>query len=261
MQDYRNEIKDFFAVDKQLAAELEYDMKKYEEQLAKEKESDQEQVLAAQAEQPPSLERAVLSGGWRNNAQSPLSRRQSLPPGSSPSSVPSECTTSITDVLKEPLLRHRPASLSTLAILNSARKAREAKSKQRSRSVGGSLSAVSLPSSTAGSKQVFFQSLNQQSTRENVSVVGRAISTPEQPINNLTFGAEVSYISLTQTPSSAPGKVKGEDKPRDIICLTSLEKLPSLPQEWKVESPAREKSSQRVPLRRSQRRTPLKPDN
>lgn len=50
MQDYRNEIKDFFAVDKQLAAELEYDMKKYEEQLAKEKESDQEQVLAAQAE-------------------------------------------------------------------------------------------------------------------------------------------------------------------------------------------------------------------
>lgn len=50
MQDYRNEIKDFFAVDKQLAAELEYDMKKYEEQLAREKESDQEQVSAAQAE-------------------------------------------------------------------------------------------------------------------------------------------------------------------------------------------------------------------
>uniref|UniRef100_A0A8C3SMY3 Condensin-2 complex subunit D3 n=1 Tax=Chelydra serpentina TaxID=8475 RepID=A0A8C3SMY3_CHESE len=38
MQDYRNEIKDFFAVDKQLAAELEYDMKKYEEQLARERE-------------------------------------------------------------------------------------------------------------------------------------------------------------------------------------------------------------------------------
>ncbi|XP_040981416.1 condensin-2 complex subunit D3 isoform X2 [Aquila chrysaetos chrysaetos] len=261
MQDYRNEIKDFFAVDKQLAAELEYDMKKYEEQLAKEKESDQEQVSAAQAEQPPSLERAVLSGGWSNNAQSPLSRRQSLPPGSSPSSVPSECTTSITDVLKQPLLSHRPASLSTLAILNSARKAVEAKSKQRSKSVGGSLSAVSLPSSTAGSKRVSFQSLNQQSTRENVSVVGRAISTPEQTINNLTFGAEVSYISLTQTPSSAPGKRKTEDKTRDIICLTSPEKLPSLAQEWKVESPARKKSSQRVPLRRSQRRAPLKPDN
>lgn len=50
MQDYRNEIKDFFAVDKQLAAELEYDMKKYEEQLAREKESEQEQLSAAQGE-------------------------------------------------------------------------------------------------------------------------------------------------------------------------------------------------------------------
>lgn len=50
MQDYRNEIKDFFAVDKQLAAELEYDMKKYEEQLAREKESDQEQLPAAHGE-------------------------------------------------------------------------------------------------------------------------------------------------------------------------------------------------------------------
>lgn len=50
MQDYRNEIKDFFAVDKQLAAELEYDMKKYEEQLGREKESDQEHASTLQAE-------------------------------------------------------------------------------------------------------------------------------------------------------------------------------------------------------------------
>ncbi|CAM9824963.1 unnamed protein product [Bubo scandiacus] len=261
MQDYRNEIKDFFAVDKQLAAELEYDMKKYEEQLAMEKESEQEQVSAAQAEQPPSLERAVPSGGQSNNAQSPQSGRRSSPPGSSPSSVPSEFTTPSADVPKQPLLGRRPASLSTLAILNSARKAMEARSKQRSKSVGGSLSAVALPSSAAGSKQVSFQSLNQQSTGENVSVVGRAISTPEQTINELTFGAGVSYISVMQTPGSAPEKKEAEDEPRGIICLTSPEQPPSLPREWKVESPARKKSSQRVPLRRSQRRTPLKPNN
>ncbi|NXX56030.1 CNDD3 protein, partial [Scopus umbretta] len=256
MQDYRNEIKDFFAVDKQLAAELEYDMKKYEEQLAREKESDKEQVLAAQAEQPPSPETAVPSGGWNSNAQSPVSGRRSLPPGSSPSSVASEFTTPSADVPRQPLFGRRPASLSTLAILNSARKAMEARSQQRSKSVGGSLSAVSLPPSAAGSKQVSFQSLNQQSTGENVSVVGRAISTPEQTINDLTFGAGVSYISLTHTPE----KKEAEDEPRDIICLTSPEKPLSLPREWKVESPARKKSSH-VPLRRSQRRTPLKPEN
>lgn len=44
MQDYRDEIKDFFAVDKQLASELEYDMKKYNEQLA------QEQALTEHAD-------------------------------------------------------------------------------------------------------------------------------------------------------------------------------------------------------------------
>uniref|UniRef100_A0A663LVV0 Condensin-2 complex subunit D3 n=1 Tax=Athene cunicularia TaxID=194338 RepID=A0A663LVV0_ATHCN len=194
MQDYRNEIKDFFAVDKQLAAELEYDMKKYEEQLAMEKELEQEQVSAAQAEvigainpvhQPPSSERVVSSGGRSNNAQSPQSGRQPSPPGSSPSSVPSEFTTPSADVPKQPLLSRRPASLSTLAILNSARKAMEARSKQRSKSVGGSLSAVALPSSAAGSKQVDTASfLNQQSTTGgNASVAGRAISTPERKYN------------------------------------------------------------------------------
>ncbi|XP_068772979.1 condensin-2 complex subunit D3 isoform X2 [Struthio camelus] len=261
MQDYRNEIKDFFAVDKQLAAELEYDMKKYEEQLAREKESDQDQVSAAQAEQPPSLGAAVPSSGWNNNAQSPVTGRQSSPTGSHLSSVSSEFTTPQADVLKQPLLSRRPVSLSTLAILNSARKVMEARSKQRSKSVGGSLSTVSFPSSTTGSKQGSFQSLNQPSTGANISVVGRAISTPEQTINDLTFGAGVSYISLTHTPGSATERKEAEDQPRDVICLTSPEKPPSLPREWKVESPAMKKTKQHVPLRRSQRRTPLKPDN
>ncbi|XP_030899312.1 condensin-2 complex subunit D3 isoform X2 [Melopsittacus undulatus] len=257
MQDYRNEIKDFFAVDKQLAAELEYDMKKYEEQLAREKESDQEQVSTAQAEQPPSLERTGPSGGWSSNARSPTSGRQSSSPQSSASPVPSLFATPRADALKH---SRRSAPLSTVAILNSARKAMEARSKQRSKSVGGSLATASLPLSTAGSKHASFQSLTEQSTRENVSVVGRAISTPEKTINDLTFGAGVSYISLMHTPASGPEK-KAEEEPRDIICLNSPEEVLSQTQKWKIESPARKKSSQCVPLRRSQRRTPLKPDN
>ncbi|KAJ7417008.1 Condensin-2 complex subunit D3 [Willisornis vidua] len=184
MQDYRNEIKDFFAVDKQLAAELEYDMKKYEEQLARAKESDLEQVLAAQAEvvgainsPSQSLERAASPGGQNSNTQSPASRRLSSPPGTIPSSVPSALATPRAGALKEQLLDRRAASLSTLAILNSARKAIEDRNKQRSKSVGRSLSSVS---GTAGSKQVSFQSLNQQSSGDNVEVAGRAISTPER---------------------------------------------------------------------------------
>uniref|UniRef100_A0A8C3GKC3 Condensin-2 complex subunit D3 n=1 Tax=Cairina moschata TaxID=8855 RepID=A0A8C3GKC3_CAIMO len=100
MQDYRNEIKDFFAVDKQLAAELEYDMKKYEEQLGREKESDQEHASALQAEGFLHLclllHTAVPSGGWNANAQSPS-------PRSSPTSLPSVFATPRADVLKQPL--------------------------------------------------------------------------------------------------------------------------------------------------------------
>ncbi|XP_066059756.1 condensin-2 complex subunit D3 isoform X3 [Chamaea fasciata] len=257
MQDYRNEIKDFFAVDKQLAAELEYDMKKYEEQLAREKESDQEQLSAAHGEQSPALERAASPGGQNNPSAQPSVGGRPSTPGSIPPSAPSGFATPRAGALKQPFVGRRAASLSTLAILNSARKALEDRSKQRSKSVGRSLSASSKAPSTAGSQQVSFQSLNQQSSGEKVAVVGRAISTPEQTINDLTFGAGVSYISLMHTPGSAPVKKDAEDEPRDIICLTSPERPPSRPQKWKVESPAR-RSSQAVPLRRSQRRMPLK---
>uniref|UniRef100_A0A8C3MPU2 Condensin-2 complex subunit D3 n=1 Tax=Geospiza parvula TaxID=87175 RepID=A0A8C3MPU2_GEOPR len=114
MQDYRNEIKDFFAVDKQLAAELEYDMKKYEEQLAREKESEQEQLPAAHREvviainsQTPSLERAAAPGGQNNtSAQSSGGGRPSTP-GSIPPPGPSESATPRAEALKQPLVGRR----------------------------------------------------------------------------------------------------------------------------------------------------------
>lgn len=63
MQDYRDEINDFFAVDKQLASELEYDMKKYSEQLA------QEQELARQAEGNRTAEGAAGTLGVQVHGQ------------------------------------------------------------------------------------------------------------------------------------------------------------------------------------------------
>ncbi|XP_005058897.1 PREDICTED: condensin-2 complex subunit D3, partial [Ficedula albicollis] len=247
MQDYRNEIKDVFAADKQLAAELEYDMRKYEEQLAREKESDQEQLSAAHGEvQSPSLERTATPGGQNNN------NAQSTPGSITPSGPPGP---SHADALRQPAEYRRAASLTTLAILNSAKKALEDMNKRCSKSVGGS--ASSEAPSTAGSQQVSFQSLNQQSSGEKVAVAGRAISTPEQTINELTFGTGVSYISLRHAPGSAPVEKDAEDKPRDIICLTLPEISPPPPREWNVESPARRRS-QRVSQRQSKHRTPLR---
>uniref|UniRef100_A0A8C4Y8P8 Condensin-2 complex subunit D3 n=1 Tax=Gopherus evgoodei TaxID=1825980 RepID=A0A8C4Y8P8_9SAUR len=222
MQDYRNEIKDFFAVDKQLAAELEYDMKKYEEQLAREREVGEGQTEVINV---------------MNTIQVLASTRHLWL-----------------------LLPNRQMSLSTLAILNSAKKAMEASNKQRSKSVGGRL--PSSPASTSDSKQVSLCSLNQQSTGANISLVGRAISTPDQTVDNLTFGAGVSFISLTRTPASAQGKNGSQDQQQeDVLCLTSPDKPGPLPRQWKVESPSRKESSSTASLRRSLRKAPLKPAN
>uniref|UniRef100_A0A8U8AWF1 Condensin-2 complex subunit D3 n=1 Tax=Geospiza parvula TaxID=87175 RepID=A0A8U8AWF1_GEOPR len=117
MQDYRNEIKDFFAVDKQLAAELEYDMKKYEEQLAREKESEQEQLPAAHREvviainsvhgSSAQIPVAAAPGGQNNtSAQSSGGGRPSTP-GSIPPPGPSESATPRAEALKQPLVGRR----------------------------------------------------------------------------------------------------------------------------------------------------------
>uniref|UniRef100_A0A8C3KXK1 Non-SMC condensin II complex subunit D3 n=1 Tax=Chrysolophus pictus TaxID=9089 RepID=A0A8C3KXK1_CHRPC len=252
MQDYRNEIKEFFAVDKQLAAELEYDMKKYEEQLDKEK-SDQEHISSPQAEVGGAVNSVFI------NVKSSLSLVPEIVRGWEGAGLSlMSCISSGFAAISHfnvtvCLLSCRPASLSTLAILNSAWKAVEARSKPM-RSLNISILIFLLYVAS-------FQSVNQLSTGARSPVGGRAISTPEQTINDLTFGAGVSYISLTHTPGSAQENKEAEEQPGDIICLTSPEKLPSVPREWKVESPARRKSSRSVPLRQSRWRTPLKTEN
>ncbi|XP_074833050.1 condensin-2 complex subunit D3 [Carettochelys insculpta] len=263
MQDYRNEIKDFFAVDKQLAAELEYDMKKYEEQLAREREMEEGQtevISDVNTIQSPSSDTAVLPSCQNKKVTSPVAGRQPSPSGSPASLSPFGFTTPRAGILKQQPFRPRQMSLSTLAILNSAKKAMEASSKQRSKSVGGRPHSPS-PASTADSKQISLCSLNQQSTGANVSLVGRAISTPDQTVDNLTFGAGVSYISLTHTPGSAEDKKGSQDQQKDILCLMSPDKPGPVPRQWKVESPSRRKSSPTASLRRSLRKAPLKPAN
>uniref|UniRef100_A0A8D0HCF3 Condensin-2 complex subunit D3 n=1 Tax=Sphenodon punctatus TaxID=8508 RepID=A0A8D0HCF3_SPHPU len=142
MQDYRNEIKDFFAADKQLVAELEYDMKKYEEQVAKERELGEYQDSSVETETPP----APVTGQVQFLA-STLSYTLHVSP-TSPAS-PGFTTPKVGNFKPRP----RHMSLSTLAILNSAKKAMEASNKTRSRSEGGRLASLS-PASSGGSKQV-----------------------------------------------------------------------------------------------------------
>uniref|UniRef100_A0A7M4E224 Condensin-2 complex subunit D3 n=1 Tax=Crocodylus porosus TaxID=8502 RepID=A0A7M4E224_CROPO len=259
MQDYRNEIKEFFAVDKQLAAELEYDMKKYEEQLARENEMGEDQNSSLQGK-----DCTVMNSVQVLVSTSP--QRAPIPVTFIPSGVTCRiklfwCSCG--------LLSLRQMSLSTLAILNSAKKAAEATMKQRSKSVGG---RCSLASPTSASPSLKRSSCFAVCLKSLTAV----FLFPSETIDDLTFGAGVSSISLTQTPGSDSGKFIlpllrlkknnnltciSQDQRRDVLCLTSPDKPKPLPRQWKVESPARRKSSPSPALRRSLRRDPLKPAN
>ncbi|XP_074159851.1 condensin-2 complex subunit D3 isoform X2 [Sminthopsis crassicaudata] len=268
MQDYRDEIKDFFAVDKQLASELEYDMKKYEEQLAKEQElaeqrntervADMSGTLAI-AQPPLNLGATTSPIGHDHPGASQATSSGLLPSGPVPTSSP----TSETGSLKLLSLKNRRMSLSTIAILNSVKKAVESKKSQRCRSLGG-LSFPSQSESTGSSKQgtppswdkKSFYSLNRHSVKATVCATDRAISTPDQTINDVTFGAGVSYI----IPSSAKEKSGFQGQGNDILCLSLPDKAPQ-PRQWNVKSPARNKDSLDTSRRRSLRKTPLKTAN
>ncbi|XP_054853805.1 condensin-2 complex subunit D3 [Eublepharis macularius] len=259
MQDYRNEIKELFAVDKQLAAELEYDMKKYEEQLQREMEQSQELIVQSEslpalaaAQRSPSSERAALPGN-QPDATSPTARRDSSPLRAA---LPPSSVGFVTPPARNLKPQTRRMSLNTFAILNSAKKAMEAAGKQRSRSVGGRLIT---PGSQQSSKQATSISLSQPSSEATV-LPGRAISTPDKSINNVTFGAGVSYISLTNTPSSAQEK-RTQDQEKDVVCLAAPDKPSSQPQQWKVNSPRKKSCTPRIGLRKRSSKTPLKPAN
>ncbi|XP_063167046.1 condensin-2 complex subunit D3 [Candoia aspera] len=256
MQDYRNEIKEFFATDKQLAAELEYDMKKYEEQLGREAEQgrelsvDHEGPSALVARQPPTLERTAHPRDQIDEA-SPVTQSSS-PALRSPLSGLAMFTVPRPEVTKH---RLRNLSLNTFAMLNSAKQAMEAAKTQRSRSLGTRPDSLGIGQSDKAS----FCSLNQRSSGTNVPLEGRAISTPEKSINNVTFGAGVSHISLTLTPASARGIQESEASQSQIVCLASPDKPLSQPPQWKVNSPGRGSSPSSIGLRRSCRRTPRQP--
>ncbi|XP_077162706.1 condensin-2 complex subunit D3 isoform X2 [Paroedura picta] len=258
MQDYRNEIREFFAVDKQLAAELEYDMKKYEEQLQMEREQsagllgEPEPLPMQVAAQNPSSERAALPGD-RHEAGSPTARRDSAPLRAAPPPSAIGFLTPPARILKP---KPRRMSLNTFAILNSAKKAMEAASKQRSRSLSG---RPLSPGSQQNSKQVTLGSLSQTSS-EGPVLHGRAISTPEKSINNVTFGAGVSYISPTDTPASAQEK-QAPDQPKEIVCLAAPDEPSSQPPPWKIKSPGKRSGTLRTGLRKFSSKTPLKPAN
>lgn len=265
MQDYRDEIKDFFAVDKQLASELEYDMKKYNEQLA------QEQALTEHADVS-----RVAEGGDRAQAVQGAPDLQAVPAAADQENVNVSSTNSRTSApgssftpTLSPISENGPLkmmpnarsmSLSTIAILNSVKKAVASKSRNHSRSLGALPFSVESGSPEKPQSHAASLSMEQESDRAVRHVTKRAISTPEKSINEVTFGAGVSYIGTPATLHFTKETVEAQDQGNDILCLSLPDKSPPQSPQWNVKSLARNKGSPRS-SRRSLRKTPLKTAN
>ncbi|XP_019489866.1 PREDICTED: condensin-2 complex subunit D3 [Hipposideros armiger] len=263
MQDYRDEIKDFFAVDKQLASELEYDMKKYNEQLAQEqelaKQADVNREAAGAAQVAPSLEILPAPAG-QENASVPHAASQPSISMSSTNQAPPLPLSLETGPLKRLIPKARSMSLSTIAILNSVKKAVESNSRSRNRSIG--VLPFTLNSESLGKthNHASSYSLEQESSGAIDHVTKRAVSTPEKTISDVTFEAGVSYIGTPRTPLAVKEKVEPQSQGNDILCLSLPDKPPPQPQQWNVKSPARNKDNP-APSRRSLRKAPLKTAN
>uniref|UniRef100_UPI00398E4DCE condensin-2 complex subunit D3 n=1 Tax=Pristiophorus japonicus TaxID=55135 RepID=UPI00398E4DCE len=284
MQDYRNEVKDLFAADKQLAAELEYDLKKYEEQLIREEAERQNLPTALENESPtltsvlsPRVSPAVLSGAQvGSETRCPVGTKtvqSTTPPQRTPISASCGVITPKSGTLKmSKFPKPRSMSLSTMAILNSAKKAAELGNKRRISSFGGMAlpstvksEVLERPATGHGSVAVSFQSSgerpNSEASSANASLTERAISTPDQTIDNVTFAAGVSYISVTHSPTSEKSKEHSPERQKNMLCLMSPDKPVPHPRQWNVESPATKKNNQPQSRTRSQRKCPLMPSN
>ncbi|TSN95726.1 WD repeat-containing protein 19 [Bagarius yarrelli] len=177
MQDYRSEVKEVFAADEQLAAEVEYNLKMFEKQKEQEQQ-ELEQRLSSFTLSPRTKISTAAS-------PAPGVRATPLPPQSAqrPSNTPKH---------SDELRRRTFAGMLTPV------------GQRPSRSV----------MSSGPAKGVYD---------------GRAISTPQASINEVTFGEQFSAICF----DGAGGKSS------DILHLMSPEHEAPAPRQWNVESPIR----------------------
>ncbi|XP_017580409.1 condensin-2 complex subunit D3 [Pygocentrus nattereri] len=190
MQDYRTEVKELFAADEQLAAEVEFNLKMFEKQ----KEQEQQEL-------------AQQLGNFT------LSPRPKVSAAASPAAG----------------VGSRPGIATPLAPGSAQRPSNNCRSANmlRRRTFAGMLTPVGRRGSQSmicsGSSKGVFD--------------GRAISTPQESINEVTFGEQVSAIHYD-------GASDRHDIPGDesVLHLMSPEHQAPAPRQWNVESPIMRKS-------------------
>ncbi|XP_043098978.1 condensin-2 complex subunit D3 [Puntigrus tetrazona] len=178
MQDYRSEVKELFAADEQLAAEVEYNLKQFEKEKQEKEQQQTENQLANFTLSPRQNGNAVASPAQAANVG-----------GQTGFASPLNAAKSSVQTPKSALRRRTYAGMVT-------------------------------PVRTHSSPTVFSTGRGKQ--------LGRAISTPQASINEVTFGEQVSAICNGS---------KILDEERSVLHLMSPEQQKPVPRQWNVESP------------------------
>ena len=241
VKDFKNEIKEILVSDKQLANEIEFDLRKFEEQ--------QEQQEQCQ------------------NRKSPLpdvngNRRMSISCAIAPL-APTAATEATNPPDKSPVNQLVPSvaniSLSKQAILNSAKKSLQ-RIKRTNNERRSSLSANVGTSSTNAGGNVHNSpngNISRNMSKENTSPVNRgmsrAVSTPfPDRCKNITFGSDQNLSIVPPSPihqnsgsfdlfdsnsirTPSFNKIEQEGK-SDIIHLNSPDRVSAPPKVWKITS-------------------------
>ncbi|KAL4608684.1 condensin-2 complex subunit D3 [Arapaima gigas] len=226
MQDYRSEVKEIFVADEQLAAELEYDMKRFEKEQEMIQQLANSSITEAVSEaavgprgtiESASTSACVSPAAARQNAQSVFVTPQ--PPALSPSAdlTPASCS-----------LYHRRRTVSTTEVLTKAKKAVD-----RSRMHRSNLGSVRDENAAPLNESAYSKhNLHPSSCTEGSAIGTRAISTPQQNMGEVTFGEGVSAILSTWRKE--PKDFGNSD---NVLFLMSPDKPRVPPRQWNVESP------------------------
>ncbi|KAJ8267094.1 hypothetical protein GJAV_G00138310, partial [Gymnothorax javanicus] len=231
MQDYRSEVKDFFAADEQLAAELEYDLKRFE------MEQEMEQQLAAcTVTDSTSAQNSPAVNTTPRAAMGSVRASPAPPSGQNVRSVqatPQQPGSASRLITPRPVSAAKQRSLSTTEVLSKARAAVERSGLRRAR-----VTSAGMENATPLNPSAIPRHLRSGSSSAQQN---RAISTPQRSMDELTFGEGVSaIISTSGTEPKSTGKRGG-----NVLYMMSPDKPIPPPRQWNVESPLCRKGSRR----------------
>ena len=256
MKDYKDEVQDILAGDRQLASEIEFDLRRFEEQQT----GGEGATPRVGSQRPGTPGRGSARG-------TPASTRSAE---GNPSGTPKRVAFPANLQPSPRTGTSRPVSMATIAVLNSARKAIErAKSGEAAESEGDSPStpapnkgkkvnwsdqkdSKSESGMTEVSPELSNDTAPQFKTPKNTRIL-RAISTPStnlSMLNNITFQGDNLSMIVPPSPLSNQGGSRSpsfnadepEIEPREkrpVIHMISPDRPGPSPRQWNINSPAR----------------------